>query len=845
MKNSNLKRLFWHIAAASAVFLGGCSSSDPQEPSPPSGSGAGPSTQIPGEGEPPAGCPAGSEDCGAGCTRLEDNAFHCGACGVVCQAGQACVQGQCVCPSGTESCQDSCVETSSAPEHCGGCGVACEEGSVCSLGSCENECAEGLTECERACVSLDDSVLHCGACNQACAPGLSCQSGECVCPGAGSSFCESSGSCVQLDSDPANCGSCGTVCASGVCTAGTCQPVEENPGTGGGNGTGGTGGGSNSCDAGSTTTQWASSCRTTKISCTPGTWRAPATGSNGHPLRYESEHFAVYWYENAPGRDDLRGLARIPSEQEVRSALNQLEAIWEGYFGSPFFMQEPYCSSANKWKATVHLDDLYPLWGGSWSGSGNNYMGLWVGVGALADRWGLAHEFMHGVQATAAGFPECGNRGEGCWLFESHANWAPHQLFREDVHCSEMLVNAPHLYYGSTRNRYCNWQFFEFLKDKHCYEAVNEMWTAPLESGARDPWQKLMRNQGWNIAQLNDLFGEWAMHNVIWDYKNPPPSNQSDQGAIYRQRYGSITDTSRVERSNRLTRLEALDEGWSSNRRFVSPYYWAPQRWGYNVVRLFPEPDATTVSVKFRGVTQSGADSGWRWGLVATNAALTQARYSELQADTSGELSFCITPGEQVFLVVLAAPSQYQKITWQTHASDGTPYPNIYRYPYMIEVAGAWPQGFQNGAREACPSGTVRHANGGGCAPSGTPASVYVGPYARVLPGAQVSGNARIEDQATILNTGRVSGTARVGAMTLLRGFTVQDSAQVQSVFMPMNQFGNNLNASGSARLFGDLEVYSSKNQNVFFGLVNDGWSGQTPASVNDITVAPPYSWRN
>src|SRR5690606_29640490 len=202
----------------------------------------------------------------------------------------------------------------------------------------------------------------------------------------------------------------------------------------------------------------------------------------------------------------------------------------------------------------------------------------------------------HGVQASTQGFPDCG--GTGCWIYESHANWMPHQIYRDDVHCSDMLVNAPHLYYGSTRNRYCNWQFFEFLKDKHCYEAVNEMWTYDAPAGQRDPWQKLLLSQGWDIEQLNDLFGEWAMHNVTWDYRDPPPTGSDgsggrDQGDVYRTSYGSIEDTQgRTDRRLRLTRLESLDDDWTETRRFVSPYHWAPQRWGYNVVRLHPEEGA-------------------------------------------------------------------------------------------------------------------------------------------------------------------------------------------------------------------------------------------------------------
>jgi hypothetical protein len=342
------------------------------------------------------------------------------------------------------------------------------------------------------------------------------------------------------------------------------------------------------------------------------------------------------------------------------------------------------------------------------------------------------------------------------------------------------------------------------------------------------------------------------MHNVTWDYKDPPPTAGADQGAVYRSRYGSIepnyTATGRSDRRLRLTRLESLDSSWAQNRRFVSPYHWAPQRWGYNVIRLHPESGATSVRVSFRGVTQSGANSGWRWGLVATDSALTRSRYSALQRGTDGELNFCVTPGENLYLVVVATPTQYQKLTW-TNPSDGPAYPSIYRYPYMVQLQGAWPAGFQNAQLEACPTGTVRHSNGGGCAPSGTASSVFVGPYAKII-GGSVSGTTRVEDHATVIS-GTVSG-GRVGALSLIgqggsgiqaRGFNVSGSAVVQTTFYPTSWFGSGKSVSGTARLLGDVEfVATSKSSNTFYGLVANEWAGVS--SVSEVTVAPPYAWR-
>ncbi|WP_437476150.1 DUF6055 domain-containing protein [Sorangium sp. So ce1014] len=604
--------------------------------------------------------------------------------------------------------------------------------------------------------------------------------------------------------------------------------------------TGAAGGGPDGCQQGTTSTTWATSCETTGASCTAGTWTAPrGGGETGAPLRHESAHFAFYWPEGT----------EITLSQ-AREAADTLESIWDTYFGSPIFFPEPYCGSANKWKAAVHFDNSFPLWGGGWTRDGVGYMGMWIGPGAARDPWGLAHEFMHGVQSTTQAFPDCG--GTGCWIFESHANWMPHQIWRDNVHCSEMLPNMPHLYYGNTRDRYCNWQFFEFLKDKHCYSAVNDMWAHEAPRGQGDPWQKLMLSRGWDIEQLNDLFGEWAMHNITWDYRDPPPTDGGDPSSVYRRAYGSIeadrTSRGRTDRRLRLTRLEALDADWAQDRRFVSPYHWAPQRWGYNVVRLHPRPDATSVRVAFRGVTQTGADSGWRWGLVATDPELTTSRYSPLQRGSDGELDLCVSPGENVYLVVVATPTEYQKLVW-TNPSDGPAYPSIYRYPYMVQIDGAWPAGFQGGQLEACPSGTARHANGGGCAPAGTPSRVHVGPYATIL-GGEVSGDVRVEDHATIVS-GAISG-GRIGALSLVgqggsgiqaRGFDVSGSAIVQTTFYPLGWFGDNQSVSGTAQLLGDVEfVASSKSSDTFYGFVPDDWRGVSTAT--EVTVAPPYAWR-
>ncbi len=572
------------------------------------------------------------------------------------------------------------------------------------------------------------------------------------------------------------------------------------------------------CISGSTNTVWADSCPTSSpTSCVAGTWKDPGS-TTGDPLQCESAHFAVH---APPG---------TITAAQCQAAIDELEnVIWPTYFGSPIFFPEPYCNSATKWKASIVIHSDYSLTGGGW---GNGYMGMWIGPGATSDHWGLAHEFTHAVQSTTGGLAGCNPNTCG-WIWESHANFMPHQLeeYQSNVHCSEMLVNAPHLYLGSTRDRYCNWQWMEYLKDKYCYKAVNDIWTGSASQHQGDPFLALRTNMGWTQAQLNDFFGEWAMHNITWDYKNPPPTRGDHAGAMFRSNYGLITDKSRPERRLRITRLDPMD---LANRRFATPAEWAPQRWGYNVVRLYPDAGATSVTVTFRGVT--GGNNGWRWGLVATDSGLTQARYSPVQPGTDGKLTFCIGSGESLWLVVVGAPTVHETIVWDQM------YNTVHRYPWMVQLQNAWPEGWQGGTQAACPSGLTRHANGGGCAPASLPSSVYVGPYAQVL-GGNVSGNARIDGHATVLS-GTVTGGTVEGLSILSDSFSVSGGT-VASTFYPLGFFESGQSVSGSAKLIGDIEYRGqglNKSSGTYYGFVD---SSTRPASnTTDVSPAPPYRWR-
>lgn len=105
--------------------------------------------QVPGSWRPPPAdptCPANQWRCNGGCTRLSEDPFNCGACGVRCCGGW-CFSGVCGLegPPGTAgcnwSCGPSCVGATPTnlnvdPANCGACGFRCPPGRVCSAGVC-------------------------------------------------------------------------------------------------------------------------------------------------------------------------------------------------------------------------------------------------------------------------------------------------------------------------------------------------------------------------------------------------------------------------------------------------------------------------------------------------------------------------------------------------------------------------------------------------------------------------------------------------------------------------------------------------------------------------------------
>ncbi len=159
-------------------------------------------------------CAGGTTRCGSVCTVLRDDPANCGACGVECGAGAACVNGRCaplaigpVGPPGPEAGLDQGLDASPVTE-------GEPEASASPPG-----CDAGLSLCNGECVDTSGDRNNCSACGAACGSGR-CSGGACVCT-SNATLCGSA--CVDTAIAMSSCGTCGSWCADGhVCTKGTC-----------------------------------------------------------------------------------------------------------------------------------------------------------------------------------------------------------------------------------------------------------------------------------------------------------------------------------------------------------------------------------------------------------------------------------------------------------------------------------------------------------------------------------------------------------------------------------------------------------------------------------------------
>lgn len=573
------------------------------------------------------------------------------------------------------------------------------------------------------------------------------------------------------------------------------------------------------------------------------------------PLKRESSHFCLFWNDTAR--------LSLPAAD---SALTSLEAWWDFQIGQKRF-PEPLPLRVPRMRTSVFL--LEDGW--AYGGMDGGLPALWFSPAAFQDPWAVGHEFSQSLQSATNGFQ---GSPFANWIWASHANWMTHQRLDTMTNCSELYTRQTHVRYGSTRNRFCNWQFLEYLRERHGYALLDSLWTrwpGSRPAAEQDFFGMLMETLEIGPAQLGDLWGDFALRMARADFQ---------RGATYRAAWES-----RPEELARLQRI-GLDAVDTAKGRWSVPFEVAPQAFGFNVVPLHDLTDS--VRIEFRGRVQAARPawnpglrldpdtvpvpaSDWRWGIALVDTSASPAfgfRYLGPFPGSSGSTRFKASSAEKAYLVVAATPQRLPMVKWDQS------YRSLYRYPWMVEISGARPEGWQHARLDSPAVAGRRHANGGGFVASTATvdSTAWVGPQAMVLETAQVLGKARIEDfavvkgYATVRDQACVRQHARAWGMAVLRDRAVlaghavatrgifSDSSLVDG-FATVTSYGTRLsgaarlggiaqtfgspNLSGSVQVLGDAELWAvTASQGVFSGLV-DASTVTDPLQGAGLTAAP------
>ncbi len=514
---------------------------------------------------------------------------------------------------------------------------------------------------------------------------------------------------------------------------------------------------------------------------------------------YESENFIIFWGEKA-GTNPIDAPSEISFDPVVTASL--LEDIFTWYVEVVEFIPPDHGNFAlykfiivinETWNPLPDGTEIFTGW--AYGGSYEATIGaMWIHPKAL-NSFTLAHEFTHCMQNMAwIDYPGHGfiNHDYVGSFWETHANFMALKKNPDRVENTDpaRFLNTQHFYYSSARHHYTNWMFLQYILDTEGMELINRLWRESYIG--EHPLETLKRLKGLNQDGLNDLFGSYAMRNVIFDYSNGDEIRYTLQHEI---------DHRYITRRFTIPELISITNG-----RYIVPEHLAPQDYGYNIVRLYPDEGNETglVKVTFRIHENNNAGGGGnRTGFVFVKEN-GSVRYSQLYRDDFDTQITLESDDSELYMVVTGAPDQHHNYPWEPG------FPKIYRFPWEMRIEGARPEGYNYNARDDYKPAAGRiHPNGGGFVAytASVSPTAFVSKNAAVVGKAVVSDNVRIEDVAIVMEDAVIEDNAVVSGFSIVGGNAIVREKAVISEYAYIN---NGAVISGEAQVKGSGSVFHS-----------------------------------
>ncbi|TAE74977.1 MAG: hypothetical protein EAZ65_02680 [Verrucomicrobia bacterium] len=489
---------------------------------------------------------------------------------------------------------------------------------------------------------------------------------------------------------------------------------------------------------------------------TPG---AAAFGPGQTVSSMESKHFRFLWNNAVAATSSW-------NSNMARGTLRNAEEAWQVYVKIMGYI-EPHrpvgATTGTKFKLNM------TSWhSGYWMG-GDDHAGTSLarlnitpdGLQVDPPTWIMPHELMHCFQMH-------NNNGNYSGQWETHANygrerWLKHyqNLYPNRSNIEALGVRDGHFMISSGRNYYLTWPFLYYIDD-------NPDGLPDLADGmVKRLWQEGQQWEFWATTldrltpttSLKDISGYYARRCATWDF-----SNQAAMNAEL-----NTQDPTRNARHLFTDLIERADApGW-----WRVPPNKAPAQGAYAMHELIPTGSGAgrVVTVNLQGLADSARGADWRASFVAVSDTGVE-RYTPLWNNGSSSITLAANENK-LYLSVAGTPDWYANGGFNEASEKFRSHPSRSRFHYQVQVTGATPRERASGF-----TGTTVHSNGGGLRSVSVPASVYIGPNARVT-GGSVSGNARIEDYA-VVSGGTVNSNAVISGHAWVRGGTVTGNARVR-----------------------------------------------------------------
>lgn len=468
-----------------------------------------------------------------------------------------------------------------------------------------------------------------------------------------------------------------------------------------------------------------------------------------------SKHFRFIW--------SAARAAQGVNTATARGALRNAEEAWQVYVKEMGYREPARSTYSPGSRYKVNFLCLYDGYYMSSTGGGFAFLNIEPsGLQVDPPSWIIPHELMHVFQHH-------NNNGNYSGQWETHANyarerWLQHyQVFYPNRSNIEALgVRDGHFMMSSGRNYYLTWPFQYYIDD-------NPDNLPDLSDGmVKRLWQEGQSGEFWAttldrltpVTSLKDLSGYYARRCATWNFSNKSAmtSELNNQDPTRNARH-LFTDL--IERPDA--------SGW-----WRVPPEKAPAQGAYAMHELIPAGTGAgrVVTVNFQGLADSARGADWRASFIAVSDTGVE-RYTPLWNNGSSSITLAANENK-LYLSVAGTPDWYANGGHNESVEPFRSHPSRSRFHYQLQVAGATPRERSNGAT----TGLTQHSNGGGWKSVAVPASVYIGPNARVT-GGSVSGNARIEDYA-VVSGGTVNSSAVISGHAWVRGGTVTGNARVR-----------------------------------------------------------------